>query len=68
MSELKCGTCGQKDKDEYFWEGFEAALEIVENSLLNYDSNELAKYSVWDFIEKFKDDLAEETGLYKTDG
>ncbi len=55
-------------KDFMFWEGFDACLEMVFNSLDNYDSNELAKFSVYDFIEDFREHLIEESELYKKDG
>lgn len=40
-----------------YCDGFDACVVIVNNMLDNYDSNELAKYSVWDFIDKFKENL-----------
>ena len=54
--------------DTSFWEGFDAALDMVINALDNYDSNELAPLSVFDFVEKFKEDVVEEAELYKRDG
>lgn len=51
-----------------FWEGFDACLEMVINSLDSQDSNEIARFSVWDFIEDFKAHLLEEAELYRTDG
>ena len=50
-----------------FCEGFDTAIELVSLILDNYDSNELAKLSVYEFIEKFKDDLLEEIELSKQD-
>jgi hypothetical protein len=58
----------QPNRDINFWEGFEAAVDMITNSLDQYDSNELATMSVWDFIEKLKDDIIEEVELYKKDG
>lgn len=68
MSDIKCGTCGQRDEDIIFWEGFDAAILLVINSLDSQESNEIAKMSTWKFIEDFKDHLLEEVQLYKTDG
>ena len=51
-----------------FYEGFDASIEMAENILDNYDSNELAALSVFDFIEKFRNDLSAEADLYKKDG
>lgn len=56
-----------KRTDKKFGEGFDAAIEMVINSLDQYDSNELATMSVWDFIEKLKDDIIEEAEAYKND-
>lgn len=55
-------------KSEAFWEGFDACLEMVLNSLCSQESNEIAKFTVWDFIEDFKEHLIEEAELYKKDG
>lgn len=55
-------------EDKYFWEGFDSCLEMVINSLDNQESNELAKMSIWDFIEYFKENLIYEADLYKKDG
>lgn len=57
-----------KKLDEYFWEGFDACLEMVLNSLGSQENNKIAKFTVWDFIEDFKEHLIEEAELYKTDG
>lgn len=57
----------KNEGDIIFWEGFDSAINMVMNSLDNYDSNELAKLSVWDFIEQLKEDLIEEADLYKAD-
>lgn len=54
-------------KEAKFVEGFDFAIEMVINSLDQYDSNELATMSVWDFIEQLKDDILEEANLMKTD-
>ena len=51
-----------------YWEGFDACLMMVLNSLDNQESNEIAKFSVWEFIEDFKEHLIEEAELYKKDG
>jgi hypothetical protein len=56
------------DPDISFWEGFDACLEMVLNSLDNQESNEIAKFTVWDFIEDFKQQIIEEADLYKKDG
>lgn len=56
-----------KTKDEKFWEGFDACWEMVINSLDSQDSNEIAKFSVFQFIEDFKEHLVEEAELYKKD-
>jgi hypothetical protein len=61
MSECKKG-------DIIFWEGFDAAIEMVLNSLDSQDSNIIAKFSVWDFIEDFKAHIIEEAELHKKDG
>lgn len=50
---------------QQFWNGFDACLEMVLNSLDNQESNEIAKFTVWDFIEDFKAHLIEEADLYK---
>lgn len=50
-----------------FWEGFDSAVDMAINLLDTYDSNELAPLSVFDFVEKFKDDLLNECELYKKD-
>lgn len=55
-------------QDNSFREGFDAAIVMVLNSLDSQDSNEIAKFSVWEFIEDFKQHLLEEAELYKTDG
>lgn len=74
MGELKIGdkvpleVSSQFIPDQQFWEGFEACLEMVLNSLDNQESNEIAKMTVWDFIEDFKAHLVEEADLYKKDG
>jgi hypothetical protein len=60
MAELRCGTCGQLDEDIIWDEGWKAAIEMVIDKLDFYDSNELAKLSVYEFIEKFKDNLHEQ--------
>lgn len=51
-----------------FWDGFDSCLDLVLNSLDTQESNEIAKMSVWEFIEDFKQHLIEEAELYKTDG
>lgn len=48
--------------------GFDAAIDMVLNSLDNQESNDIAKMSVWDFIEHFKEHIIYEAELYKTDG
>lgn len=68
MTELKCGTCGQLDADIYFEQGFDACLEMVINYLNTQESNEIAKMTVWDFIEYFKEHIVYEADLYKKDG
>ena len=56
------------DEPQNPWELFDAAIDMVINTLDNYDSNELATMSVWDFIEQAKEDILEEAQLYKTEG
>lgn len=58
----------EKAFNKQFWDGFDACLEMVFNSLDSQDSNEIARFSVWEFIEDFKHHLFEEAQLYKTDG
>lgn len=53
---------------ESFLEGFNACLEVVLNSLDMQESNEIAKMTVWDFIEHFKEYIIHEVELYKKDG
>lgn len=50
---------------ENFWDGFDIHFELVLRLLESYDSNELAKYSVWDFIEVFKNALTEKAAELK---
>ena len=58
----------QEQWDKQFWRGFDACLEMVLSLLDQYESNELAKLSVYEFIEKFRDDICEESSLHKKDG
>ncbi len=58
----------KKLQEESFWEGFDACLEMVLNSLDSQESNEIAKFTVWEFIEDFKEHLIENANLYKKDG
>lgn len=76
-----CGGCGShsgcnKDQNSViklwnnrnhdFCEGFDACLEMVFNSLNEYDDKSL--FTVHKFITEFKDHLEYEAELYKTDG
>lgn len=49
-----------------FWDGFDSCLEMVFNSLNDYDDKAL--FSVHKFITEFKDHLEYEAELYKKDG
>lgn len=53
--------------DKSFWEGFEACLMMVLNSLDSQEGNEISKFTVWDFIEDFKQHIIEEADLYRND-
>jgi len=55
-------------EDKGFWQGFDAAIEMVMNTLDQYESNELAKLCVFSFIEQFREDISEEVRLYKKEG
>jgi hypothetical protein len=50
------------DEEKAYRAGFHACFEMVLDSLDSYDSNKLAKFSVWDFIERLREDLI---NLYK---
>lgn len=63
MSISKCRNVG----DIIFWEGFDAAINMVINMVDMYDSNELARLSVFDFVEKIKEDIIEEAERCKKD-
>lgn len=53
--------------DVMCWQSFDAAIEMVFNSLNKYDSAQLDKFTVCGFIDQFTDDLLEEVELYKKD-
>lgn len=65
--EKKAIEAWNKRTDKEFGIGFDAAIEMIIDSLDQYDSNELATMSVWSFIEKLKDDIVEEAEAYKND-
>ena len=58
----------KKSFDIAMWNGFDACLEMVLNSLDTQESNEIAKFTVWDFISYFREHLIEQANLYKKDG
>lgn len=55
--ELICGICGQKDKDIYFWEGFDAAINLV---LTTIDDSEMSTLPI-----VLREEILDEIELYK---
>ena len=66
MSE-RLNAPSQATEEGEFWRGFETAFKLIDFILINYESNELAKISVWEFIEKLREDLRKEKEFFKGD-
>jgi hypothetical protein len=47
-------------ESEIYKVGFDAGIDAAIEILDNYESNELAKLSIWDFENKLRQDLLEE--------
>ena len=56
--------------DQHFWEGFEACLDLVLNSLSNMKEEDdgILNFSTGDFFKYVEEQLIEEAELYKKDG
>lgn len=60
-NELVCMNCHKN-----FWEGFDAAIEMVMQGLDQADNKTL--FTVHNFINEFRESLIYEVELYKKDG
>ena len=45
--------------EEGYAKGYQAALDDIDTMFVSFDSNDLAKHSVWYFIEVFRDKIQE---------